>query len=245
MTQRILVLGATSDIAHHACRMWAEDAAQFVLVARDEGRLSRVAKDLTARGALRCDPVVADLTKVTEVCMDEWWSLAGGIDIVVLAYGFLGEQKQAEEDLDHHFQIMRVNFGSASGWLQLAARRMATGSGGTLAVIGSVAGDRVRRSNYAYGTAKQALDGFCQGLRLRYQEDGVSVLMFKPGQTRTSMTEHLDTSGPLWSDAQRVGEDLYHAVSRGRIEAYSPGFWRWIMLIIRLIPGFIFRRLPL
>lgn len=245
MAKTILVLGATSEIAHHACRLWAADAAQFVLVARDETRLKRVADDLLARGALRCESVVADLTDVSEKKMNDWWSLAGGIDIVVLAYGLLGDQSRAETDLDHHFSIMRVNFGSAAGWLQLAARHMANASGGTLAVIGSVAGDRVRRSNYVYGTAKQALAGYCQGLRLRFRDEGVQVLLFKPGQTRTAMTEHLDTSGPLWSEAQPVGEDLYRAVGKGRSEVYSPGFWRWIMLVIRLIPGFIFRRLPL
>jgi short-subunit dehydrogenase len=115
---------------------------------------------------------------------------------------------------------------------------------GTLAAISSVAGDRGRQSNYVYGTAKAAVNAYLQGLRNRLYSKGVHVLTIKPGFVDTPMTAHLK-QGPLFASVDQVARDIVKAIEKKKCIIYTPWFWRWIMLVIRLIPESLFRRLKL
>jgi short-subunit dehydrogenase len=119
---------------------------------------------------------------------------------------------------------------------------MATQNRGTVAVIGSVAGDRGRKSNYVYGAAKGLVDRYLQGLRHRFAGSGVKIAVIKPGPTDTPMTAHLKGSTKLAS-VEAVARDIVDALARGKEVVYVPGKWRVIMLIIRHLPGFVFNKM--
>ena len=113
---------------------------------------------------------------------------------------------------------------------------------GQLAVITSVAGDRGRRSNYAYGASKAAVSTFVEGLRGRLHSRGVSVIDIRPGLVDTPMTAHLP-KGPLFSSPEKVANRIVHGIDKNRSLIYAPGYWRWVMLAVRLIPTRLFRHL--
>ncbi|MNT30082.1 putative oxidoreductase [compost metagenome] len=124
------------------------------------------------------------------------------------------------------------------------ANRLAEAGHGTLAVITSVAGDRGRQSNYAYGAAKAATSAFLSGLRQRLFKRGVAVVDIRPGFVDTPMTAHL-RKGPLWASPDQVARRIVGGIARGTPVLYAPGFWRLIMLVIRLLPQAVFNRTAL
>lgn len=243
MTERVLVLGAGSDIAQATARCFAADGAHLCLVGRKADKLARSAADLEARGASSVVVHEADLRQVDQASLDRWRADLGGLNTLLLAYASMPDQDKLAADPKAQAELFDTNFVSAAGWLQLAAAEMAAYGGGCLGVITSVAGDRARKPNYIYGASKAALTFYAEGLSLRMNPQGVHVCIIKPGQTRTRLTEHMDTSGALWSDVAEVGKEIHQALIRRRRVAYVPGRWRWIMIVIRAIPDLIFRRL--
>ena len=116
---------------------------------------------------------------------------------------------------------------------------------GTIAVISSVAGDRGRPSNYLYGTAKAAVNTFCEGLRARLHHAGVHVTTIKPGFVATPMTQGLNLPKLLVATPERVAKDIVKAIDSRKNTIYTPHFWRWVMLIIKSIPSFLFKKLKI
>ena len=139
---------------------------------------------------------------------------------------------------------MQTNALSTISLLTIIANRFEANKDGTIAVISSVAGDRGRASNYVYGSAKACLNVYLQGLRHRLSGSGVNVLTVKPGFVDTPMTETFE-KGPLWASPEQVAWDIRRAIARRRTVIYTPWFWRWIMLIIRLVPTPVFHRTKL
>jgi NAD(P)-dependent dehydrogenase (short-subunit alcohol dehydrogenase family) len=170
-------------------------------------------------------------------------TLLEGADLVLLAYGALTEQKRAEADLDYSADQLRTNFASAALWSLAAANVLERQKSGVLVVIGSVAGDRGRQSNYVYGAAKAGLAALVQGLAHRLAGSGAHAVVIKPGFIDSPMTAHLDRKGPLWSKPDAVAKVILKAAT-GKTSAilYAPPFWYLILLIIRLLPEAIFHR---
>jgi short-subunit dehydrogenase len=139
---------------------------------------------------------------------------------------------------------LQTNGTSVIALLTLLANRFEAQGHGTLAVIGSVAGDRGRQSNYVYGTAKGMLAIFLQGLRNRLHRRGVNVLTIKPGFVDTPMTAGFE-KGPLWASPEQVASRIIVAIDKGWDVVYAPAFWRLIMLVITTIPERVFKRLSL
>ena len=243
----ILVLGATSAIAAALCRRRAAAGARFVLVGRQRDRLDSVGADLAARGASATAVFVSDLADMHDCRgrFDEFLAAAGHPDEVLLAYGVLGDQTRAELDPDETRRLIDVNFTSAALWLQLCAERLGRDRPCTLVVIGSVAGDRGRRSNYVYGAAKAGLDAFAEGLAHRAHRTGLRVLTVKPGFVETPMTAHLERSGPLWAKPDTIAAAIDGALAKGRRVVYAPWFWWPIMTAVRLAPRPLFYRTKL
>ncbi len=176
--------------------------------------------------------------------VDEAWSQAGGLDAALIAQGTLPDQAACEADFDLTRRQWITNFEApASLAARLAGRFEARGSG-TLAAISSVAGDRGRRSNYVYGTAKGALSTFLAGLRLRLRDKGVRVVTVKPGFVDTPMTASF-TKGALWASPDTVAHGIVRAMERGAGEVYLPWFWWPIMFVIRHLPEPVFARLKI
>jgi decaprenylphospho-beta-D-erythro-pentofuranosid-2-ulose 2-reductase len=246
LTQRVLILGATSAIAQETSRCFAAEHARLILAARDPEKLEAVANDLLVRGAEAVRTVAGDLAdyaarpQIVSAALAQW----DGLDAVLIAYGVLPDQSLCEEDPEALRCAMEVNWASVSIWLMQFAKIFEVQKSGVLAVIGSVAGDRGRRSNYVYGSAKAAINTFVAGLRLRLAPEGVSVVLIKPGWVSTPMTAHLRQNA-LYASAEQVGRGVYKAMNSRRAVAYLPWYWRWIMLLIWAIPEPIFTRLRL
>ena len=245
-SKKILVLGATSVIAEHTCRIWAQQGASFFLVARSEAKLAAVAADLKTRGAAFIDTAVADLDAVEQhpALLARAVTSLGGLDIAYLTHGILGDQPRGEQDFDHAAQILYTNFFSPVSLLTWLANYCVKQRSGTLAVISSVAGERGRKSNYLYGSSKAGLSAFLQGLRNRVDREGVTVLTIKPGPVRTSMTEAMPGSAKF-ADPAAVGKQIAGAVNAKSDVVYTPGKWAVIMFVIRHIPERIFKKLNL
>ncbi|OZI62974.1 SDR family oxidoreductase [Bordetella genomosp. 11] len=244
MSLHIVIFGATSGIAQAVARRYATEQAALFLVARDSEKLALVSADLKARGASQVHAFSMDATdyaRLDELC-DSAWSSLHHVDVVLIAHGTLPDQKRTQTDLDYGVHEFRVNGESAIACMTVLGRRLQEQGRGVLAVIGSVAGDRGRGSNYLYGAAKAAVDAFASGLRARLFKAGVHVLTIKPGFVATPMTAGLDLPPRLTAQPDEVAGDIIRAISRRKDMLYTPGFWRLIMAIIRLVPNFIFKR---
>ncbi len=244
--RKLLIVGATSAMAQATARLWAADGDQLFLVARNAERLRAVAEDLRARGAVRVESRVLEATdwQAHAGLIDAVWTTLGGLDAALIAHGSLPDQHACQEDVAQVRRELEVNALSVLSLLTHLANRFETQGHGALAVIASVAGDRGRRSNYVYGAAKSAVSVFLQGLRNRLHPAGVRVVTIKPGFVDTPMTADFP-KGPLWASPQTVARGIYKALERGPEVVYLPGFWRWIMLVIRLLPESLFKRLTL
>ncbi len=240
----VLVLGATSSIAIATVRQLAAPHRRFMLVARKGDRLTAVAQDLRARGALSVDTWVMDLDDTAghgEMLAAAAQRL-GTIDLALIAHGVLGDQQAAEENFEVAAAILHTNFLSTVSLLTILANRLQAQRSGTLAVISSVAGDRGRKSNYVYGASKGALNIFLDGLRNRIDRDGVHVLTIKPGFVATPMTAHVPQNA-LFASPEQVGRGILNAVLKRKDVVYVPWFWALIMLLVRAVPGSRFKKM--
>lgn len=246
-TKRILILGATSAIAERWARLRAAQGDRLLLVGRDPAKLSVIADDLRARGAaevMTADSDLADPESATER-FDAFRERLGGVDVVLVAYGILGDQAAAQADVERLEHGLLTNFVSAAVWCELAAGALERSGGGALVAISSVAGDRGRRSNYAYGAAKSGLSVFLEGLAHRFAGTPVTVVAVKPGFVDTPMTAHLPKGGPLWATPDKVAQDIERAIEKRRPVLYTPWFWWLVMMIIRNLPRVIFNRMKI
>jgi short-subunit dehydrogenase len=247
--RKIIILGALSAIAEATGRLYAKDGAELVLVGRNADRLARLAEDLTARGAHRCETRVMDLAEVDDpaATIDEMIASTGGaVDIVFVFYGLLGNQKEEERDLRAARRAIRTNFSSAAEWCLAAANRLEEQKRGVLVAVSSVAGDRGRQSNYIYGAAKAGLSTLMEGIAHRLAPSGAHAVLVKLGFVDTPMTAHIEKKGLLWAKPDTVARRLMTIADRPAAPVvYVPGFWRWIMAIIRNIPAPIFHKTKL
>ena len=245
--RRFLLLGATSSIAVEVARKLARDGNELLLVARSEGRLLALQSDLSARGASRVHVFVADLDDMRLHAEILAWArrCCPDFDTVLLAYGTMFDQNACEACVELTVQQLYNNFVTPAALLTSLADYFARNRKGCIAVITSVAGDRGRLSNYVYGSAKGGLTVFLQGLRARLGRSGVAVITIKPGPVKTRMTDHMQR-GRAFAEVDHVAGDIYRALNKREPGVlYTPWPWRYIMLLIRLIPERLFRRLTL
>ena len=243
----MIILGATSAMAEALARIYAAERADLVLVGRRADRLEEMAADLRARGAAHVTVAAADLgdaSRAAEQLAD--WS-AGPIAALHVFYGVLTDQPRAEADLAYAERTLGVNFTSAALWSLAAANLLEAQRHGVLVVVGSVAGDRGRQSNYVYGAAKAGLGALVQGIahRLALRGGDARAVLVRPGFVDTPMTDHLKKGGPLWARPEDVARAIRKAAKGKAPVVYAPWFWQGIMLVIRLLPAPIFHRRPL
>jgi len=243
---KILIIGATSAIAQAFCkRSLQKEMHDFYLVGRNAEHLKNIVDDLKVRGAKNVYSALADLNQFLEYdkIIQNANTQLKGFDWVLIAHGVLGDQKIAEHDLTQTLEIINSNYVSQAALINLIANVMEKSGSGTIGVLSSVAGDRGRRTNYIYGSAKSAITCFLSGLRVRLFQSNVQVLTIKMGFVDTPMTAQFPKS-PLWVKPDQIANalvPLYENKKNG--EFYLPFFWRYIMLIIRCIPNFIFNKL--
>ena len=241
--QRVIILGALSAVAQAVARRYAQQGARLVLAARRGDALSELTTDLTVRGAAEAKPVVLDLAQADAgPALAEMVAALGGVDVVVLAYGALTDQTRAETDLAYAAEQLQLNFSSTALWSLAAARVLEDQKAGALVVVGSVAGDRGRQSNYIYGAAKAGLAVLVQGIAHRLARGGARAVVVKPGFIDTPMTAHIPKGGPLWAKPDVIAAVIVKAARGGGPVVYAPWFWRFILLIIRCVPAPIFHK---
>lgn len=249
----VLVTGATSAIGRAVAERLARgggDGAGFdlVLAGREVAELERVAADLVVRFgvsalAVGFDAAAEDGAEQLALRVGEAMASRGVETLagVVAVHGMMPGQADVEERPELMRELVRVNFTSVAEVVLRVCGRVRRG--GFVCVVGSVAGDRGRASNFGYGSTKAGLEAFCSGLSGRLLREGVGVVLVKPGVTDTAMTWGVVKSGPLMASAGRVAADVERGIRAGRGVVYSPWVWRWVMLVIRLLPGPIFRRM--
>lgn len=245
--EKVVIFGATSAMAEAVARRLAAQGAELFLVARNPEKLAAIAADLRVRGAKVVSTEVLDLDEVAAFpgLVERVFAALGRVDLALLAHGVLATSDECEASLDLTGRLLTTDFTAPAILSQVVALKLAGAQGaGTVAVIGSVAGDRGRQSNYAYGAAKGGLAIFLDGLRNRMFRRGVHVLTIKPGFVRTPMTANIKKS-PLFVEPDRVATDVLCAAARRADEVYSPKYWRHVMATIRNIPERIFKRLSL
>jgi short-subunit dehydrogenase len=248
VTRRIVIVGATSRIAEHCARLWAEGpATSFVLVGRHADKLEAVAQDLRVRGpASEVEAVTADFESPAAISelVDKIIARAP-VDIVLIAHGQLPDQQACERDLAAGKHALVINGLSPVLFAEGFAGAMQRAGRGTIAVIGSVAGDRGRKSNYVYGAAKGMVERYLQGMQHRFAGSGVKLVLVKPGPTDTPMTAQIKAAGGRVADVRIVAKDIINGIAAGKRQVYTPQIWAVIMLIVRNIPQRVFDKLNL
>jgi len=243
---KILIIGATSAIAHETAKCFARDGAELFLVGRSSEKLEAVQNDLKVRGAKRAESYVLDLSQLErhEEMIQAAIETLDGLDMVLIAHGMMDNPRLTQENVNKALEEFTVNCTSVISLLTLLANYFEPRKRGCIAVISSVAGDRGRKANYLYGAAKGAVTVFLQGLRNRLAKSGVAVVTIKPGFVDTPLTASM-RKGPLFASPRKVGEGIYHAMLKGKEVVYLPWFWRPIMLIIKSIPEPVFKKLSI
>ncbi len=245
--KRIVVIGATSGIAEQCCRAWlAKGPADMTLVVRDAARGEKIATDLRVRGGAvsRIAVMTANFVSVDDIeRVARETHAAGAVDIVLIAHGSLPDSGSCEADLALCHDTLDVNAVSPALFAEAFARRFAEANHGTIALIGSVAGDRGRAANYVYGAAKALVARYAEGLDHRFAGTNVRVVLIKPGPTDTPMAARYKAQGRNLASPRDVAETTVRAIEQGRPVVYAPLKWLPIMLILRHMPRFIFNKL--
>ncbi|CAA9401696.1 MAG: Oxidoreductase, short-chain dehydrogenase/reductase family [uncultured Pseudonocardia sp.] len=240
----VLVLGGRSEIGLEVARRLAPGET-VVLAARRAGDLDAEEAALRAAGAAEVDRVEfdADDLAAQRPVLDAVLARHGRLDVVVVAFGILGDQARAETDADHAVQIVHTDYVAHVAVLTHLAQLLRGQGGGDLVVYSSVAGARVRRANYVYGSAKAGLDGFASGLADALHGSGVRLLLVRPGFVVGRMTTGMSPA-PFSSTPAQVADATVRALRAGRGEVWVPGALRWIFAVLRHAPRPLWRRMP-
>jgi decaprenylphospho-beta-D-erythro-pentofuranosid-2-ulose 2-reductase len=243
--QSILVVGGGSDIAQATVRRLVADGTRtVVLAARDTARLEPFAGELRESGAEAVELLPFEAEADPDGAIDAAFGRHGDIDVVLVAYGVLGDDEAARERLDTARHVLEINFTSASLVCLAAARRLRAQGHGTLVVLSSVAGERVRRSNFVYGASKAGIDAMAQGIGDWLHGTGVRVLVVRPGFVHTKMTEGRKAP-PLATTPEAVADAILEGLRRGADTVWVPRGLRLVMSVLRHLPRGVFRRIDL
>ena len=244
--QTVLVLGGGSEIGLATARRLVDDRATTVILAgRNAEAMAEGAEALRRAGARTVEVTAFDaLDRDSHAAfVERCWAEYGDIDLVLVAFGVLGDQDVAEHDADAALAIIDANFTGAVSVLIPLIDRMRTQGHGSIAVLSSVAGERARRSNFVYGASKAGLDAFCQGMGDALVGTGVRMMIVRPGFVHSKMTEGLDPA-PLSTTPEAVADAIVEGLAKGREIVWVPAALRGVMSGLRHVPRPVFRRLP-
>ncbi|MYW90276.1 SDR family NAD(P)-dependent oxidoreductase [Amycolatopsis rubida] len=246
MSGTVLVLGGRSEIGTAvAVRLARGGAKRFVLAARPGADLSEQTAALREAGAetVATEDFDADDLSAHRPLLDRVLEEHGPLETVVLAFGILGDQARAEADAAHATAIVHTDYVAQVSVLTHAAELLRAQGSGNLVVFSSVAGIRVRRANYVYGSAKAGLDGFASGLSDALHGTGVHLLLVRPGFVIGRMTEGMSPA-PFSSTADQVAGAAVAALRRRREVVWVPGVLRLVFAATRFVPRAVWRRMP-
>ncbi|HEY8152105.1 MAG TPA: SDR family NAD(P)-dependent oxidoreductase [Vicinamibacteria bacterium] len=240
---KVAVLGATKGMGRALARQMARRGDGVALLGRDQEDLERSARDLEVRGGARVGIALCDLERPETFApaLDAAEAVLGGLDTVVVTAGLFATQDRLEADPELARRLLLIDFTNSVAFCEEARRRLLARGGGTLCVFSSVAGERGRRPVVLYGAAKAGLTRYLEGLDHRFRAAGLRTVCVKPGFVRTSMTDGLPAP-PFAGEPEGVARRVLKAIDAGTPVVYAPRAWRWVMLVIRLLPRFVMRR---
>lgn len=240
----ILILGAKSDIAKSISRQYAELGSNLFLAARNVHGLEDFAADISIRYMVKVKCIELDILDYAshKTTYDELGEAPSG---VISFIGYLGDQEKSQTSFNEAQKIINSNFTGLVSMLNIIANDFEKRKSGFIVGISSVAGDRGRKGNYTYGSAKAAFTTYLSGLRNRLHQANVKVLTVKPGFVNTKMTESIDLPQMLTAQPDFVAKEIVKAQRKGKDILYTLWIWRWIMLIIRHIPERLFKRMDI
>ncbi len=242
--QSLLLLGGGSEIGLAVARRLVNDKCRRVVLAgRDPEALAGAAGELKALGAELVERLAFDALDTTDHprVIDKAFAHLGDVDVVLMAFGVLGDQTTFDDDPEAAADAIRVNFvGSVTVGLAAASRLRDQGHG-TIIVLSSVAGERVRAANFVYGASKAGLDGFAQGLADALEPSGVRVMVVRPGFVHSKMTAGMEPA-PLATTPEAVADSIAGALATGAETVWVPSPLRWLMAAMRHLPRAAWRR---
>jgi decaprenylphospho-beta-D-erythro-pentofuranosid-2-ulose 2-reductase len=249
--QTILLLGGTSEIGLAICERYLQNAHARILLAAmpdDPGRDDAVAQ-MKKAGAKSVELIDFEATDTDShpAVIDAAFSDGGGsrdIDVAIVAFGLLGDAEELWQNQRKAVQIAEINYTAAVSVGVLLGEKLRAQGFGQIIAMSTVAGERVRRSNFVYGSTKAGLDGFYLGLGEALKPSGVRVLVIRPGQVRTRMSAHVKEA-PLTVDKEYVANLAVTSAAKGKELVWAPGAFRYVMIVLRHIPRPIFRKLPI
>ena len=246
--KHIVIIGATSAIAYECAKLWIKESPKYLtLVVRDTNKAKRMADDLQVRSPQSkikivqtsfIDPVNIEKT-VSDIAKQ------GAINIALIAHGNLPEQSDCQNNLAVCKETLEVNGISPVLFAESLATVMYLANQGTIAIISSVAGDRGRKSNYVYGSAKGLVSRYAQGLQHRFAGTPIKIVLIKPGPTDTPMTASFKQKGMRMASVEGVAKAIVDGVTKGKAVLYTPKKWQLIILMIQHIPSIIFNKLEI
>lgn len=240
----VLIIGAKSDIAKAVAREYAKNGYDLYLAARNVSELEGFKKDIEIRSNRR-----VELKEFDMVAFDSHQAFYDALEPkpigVIVAAGYMVDQKVAENSLADSLNTLHVNFTGCVSLLNVIANDFEKQKSGFIVGISSVAGDRGRKANYIYGSAKAGFSTYLSGLRNRLHVSGVQVLTVKPGFVNTKMTEGLDLPAKLTAEPEDVAHDIFNAQQKGKEVLYTKCIWKLIMLVIKHIPEFMFKKMSI
>lgn len=240
----VLILGASSDMAIAIARKFASDQYNIQLAARNIEPLQALQSDISIRHNVQCTLHAFDALNYSSHA-GFFEQLQPKPDVTICVFGYLGEAEKARHNWQEAERIIHTNYTGAVSILDKVADFYSSQKAGTIAGISSVAGERGRQSNYHYGSAKAGFTAYLSGLRNRLFHDGVHVVTVQPGFVYTRMTENLQLPKMLTGQPADVANTVYNAVKNKSNIVYVKWFWQWIMLIIRSIPEFMFKKMKM
>ncbi|MFZ2527687.1 MAG: SDR family NAD(P)-dependent oxidoreductase [Rhodococcus sp. (in: high G+C Gram-positive bacteria)] len=240
----IVIFGGRSEIGVEVARRLAPGRT-VILAARRADDLHEPRDAVLGAGAAAVHTVEfdADDLDTHQGLLDRITGEHGPIEVAVLAFGVLGDQARAETDADHVAAVVHTDYVAQVAMLTRLATLLRAQRSGRIVVFSSVAGVRVRRANYVYGSAKAGLDGFASGLSDALRGSGVSLLLVRPGFVIGRMAAGM-TAAPLPSTPGQVADATVRALRRGRTEVAVPGLLRPVFAVMPLVPRAVWRRLP-
>ena len=251
--QTILLLGGTSEIGLAICERYLQNANARVILADlpNAPRREAAIAQLQAAGAKSVEFLDFDAvdTKSHPALIESAWA-NGDVDVAIVAFGLLGDAEELWQNQAKAVLVAQVNYTAAVSVGVLVGEKMRAQGFGQIIAMSSVAGERVRRSNFVYGSTKAGLDGFYLGLGEALREFGVHVLVIRPGQVRTTTTlEHWKATGakeaPFTVNKEDVAALAVASAAKGKDLVWAPGPVRYLMAVMRHIPRPIFRKLPI
>ena len=251
--QAVLLLGGTSEIGLAICARYLRNAHARIVLADLPGhpRKAEAIAAMTAAGATSVEWIDFDATATaTHPAVIDQAFAGGDVDVAIVAFGILGDAEELWQNQAKAVQAVEINYTAAVSVGVLLGDKMRAQGFGQIIAMSSAAGERVRRSNFVYGSTKAGLDGFYLGLGEALREFGVHVLVIRPGQVRTSTTiAHWKATGtkeaPFTVDKEYVADLAVTSAAQGKELVWAPGAFRYVMMVLRHIPRAIFRKLPL